>query len=127
MEEVLIDTDVIIDFLRGFEDRIKDLFLKIENKTIIPYLTFLNIVELYSGADAENPKKEAILSNLLVFFKIAELDFQTAEEAGKLRRKYQLGIVDSLIASTSLTQRLKLATFNKKHFQKIQGLRFYNF
>lgn len=126
MEKVLIDTDVIIDFLRGYNKRVKDLFLKIENNSILPYLTLLNVTELYSGADVDNSSKEKVLQNLLSYFKVSELTYENAQLAGRLRRKYQLGITDSLIASVCLNQNLNLATFNKKHFQKIPGIRFYS-
>ena len=125
MEQILVDTDVIIDFLRGYQKRIKDLFLKIKNKTIIPHLTFLNILELYSGKDVDQPKKELALQKLLTFFKVCELTYENAQIAGRLRKKHQLSVTDALMASTCLDQNLKLFTFNQKHFQKIHGVILY--
>ncbi|MBI2029858.1 hypothetical protein HYT02_05560, partial [Candidatus Gottesmanbacteria bacterium] len=54
MEKILIDTDVIIDFLRGYKKRISALFTQIERKEIKVYISQISVIELFAGEDAEN-------------------------------------------------------------------------
>lgn len=122
MEKILIDTDVIIDFLRGYHKRIKTVFDKIEKKEIKAYIALLTIAELYSGKDSENKEREIILNQLLSFFEIIPLDYTLCKQAGSLKRKYGLGLVDSIIAATSIKNKMKLFTFNINHFKNLPNL-----
>lgn len=123
MEKILIDTDVIIDFLRGYRKRIKGIFRDIENKKIKAYITWVNVVEIYSGIDFE--EKEAIIKELFSLFEILSQDWKSVKLAGKLRRNYGLGLADAIIASLVITHGLKLFTFNKKDFKKIREIKLY--
>lgn len=124
MEKILVDTDVIIDFLRGYQKRIKQVFQQIEDKKIKAYISWINVIEIYSGIDAE--EKELILSELFSLFEIISCNWSSSKLAGELRKTHNLSLADSLIASLSLTNRLKLFTFNKRDFSKIKGVSFYN-
>ncbi|OGG15851.1 hypothetical protein A3D78_03000 [Candidatus Gottesmanbacteria bacterium RIFCSPHIGHO2_02_FULL_39_14] len=126
MEKVLIDTDAIIDFLRGYNLRIRDLFQKIQSKKIKAFLSVVNVVELYAGKDSANKKKKLILDNLLSYFEIIPLDGKLAAESGNLKREYDLILADSIIAASCLKIGASLITFNQKHFKKIQNLRLIN-
>lgn len=123
MEKILVDTDVIVDFLRGYRQRIKGIFRDIEDKKIKAYITWINVVEIYSGMDFE--KKEAIIKKLFSLFEILSQDWKSAKLAGKLRRNYGLGLADAIIASLAITHDLKCFTFNKKDFKKIREIKFY--
>ncbi len=125
MEKILVDTDAIIDFLRGYDKRIKTIFKRIEKGEIEGYLTWINVIEIYSGADVE--EKELILRELLTLFKVLSEDWQTARLAGQLRRKYHLSLADSVIASFAIVNKLKLLTFNKRDFSKIKEIKFYEY
>lgn len=124
MEKILVDTDVIIDFLRGYKKRIKQVFQQIEDKKIKAYISWINVIEIYSGIDAE--EKELILSELFSLFEIISCNWSSSKLAGELRKTHNLSLADSLIASLSLTNRLKLFTFNKRDFSKIKGVSFYS-
>lgn len=122
MEKILIDTDVLIDFLRGYQKKIRDIFIKIEDKDIQPYTTILNIVELYSGTDVTNKNKLVVLEQLLSYFNIITIELQTAKLAGRLRLKYNLSLADAVIAACAVEAKIKLLTLNIKDFQKIKEL-----
>jgi len=126
MEQILLDTDVLIDFLRGHQKRIRDLFLKIENKDLAPCTTVLNIAELYSGKDARDPEKLAALEQLLSYFDIIPIERETAKLAGRLRLEHNLGLADSVVAACAITNKFKLFTLNLKHFQNIKGLNLFS-
>jgi len=125
MEKVLIDTDVIIDFLRGYKERIKLIFEKIENKEIQAYISTVSIVELYAGADAKNLKKSGILTRLLSFFEPIPLERLLAKFAGSLKYEHNLSLADSIIAASSIITGIKLLSFNTKHFRKIPDLQLF--
>lgn len=125
MEKILVDTDVIIDFLRGYEKRIKTVFGRIEKKEIQALLSVVSVVELYSGTDITDNNKRALLTVLLTFFEIIPLDISLSQEAGLLRQKYRLGLADSIIAASSLSLKASLFTFNTKHFRLIPNIILY--
>lgn len=126
MEKILIDSDVLIDFLRGYTTRIKDVFLRIEKGELDAYISTITVSELYSGQDAADEKGKSELRKLLFIFKKISVDEKIAEKAGDIRRNHHTGLSDALIASTALSLTAKLLTFNKKHFQGISGLSFFS-
>lgn len=126
MEKILIDTDVIIDFLRGYGKRAKDIFLKIENRQIKPLVSLISIIELYSGEDTETKSKLRVLQQLLSYFDVFVPDLFCAKLAGSLRRKYKLSLADAVIAASCQMQQAELLTFNTKHFKAISEIKLYN-
>lgn len=126
MEKILIDTDVIIDFLRGYHLRTKSIFSKIKNLEIKAYISLISIVELYAGIEAENNQQEISLKQLLSLLEILPIDFNLSKHAGNVRKKYRLSISDSIIAATSSDYKIKLFTFNVKHFTNLPGVKLYS-
>jgi len=126
VEKILIDSDVFIDFLRGHKKRILKVFDKVQNKEIIGMTTTLNVAELYSGKDVLDTTKCLVLEKMLEYFKIIPLEKETAQFAGRLRLKHRLGLADSIIAATTIMKKVKLFTFNIKHFKKIKELNFFD-
>ncbi len=126
MEKILIDTDVVIDFLRGYDLRTKSFFSKIKNLEIKGYISLISIIELYAGLEDENNQQEISLKQLLSLLEILPIDFNLGKQAGRFRKKYHLSITDSVIAATSSYYKTKLFTFNVKHFNKLPGIEFYS-
>lgn len=125
MEKILIDTDIIIDFLRGYDLRTKSFFLKIKNLEIKGYISLISIIELYTGIEKGGNQQEINLKQLLSLLEILPIDFDLSKHAGFLRRKHHLSITDSIIAATSSFYKIKLFTFNIRHYQKVPNLSFY--
>lgn len=124
MEEVLIDTDVFIDFLRGFHLRIKPLFEKVQNREIIASVSVITLIELYSGKTINRDKP--IIVQFLSFFKIIPVEIELFELAGKIKRSNNLIIADAIIAATSIQKGTKLCTFNIKNFAPVPGIKLYS-
>lgn len=124
MEKVLIDTDVLIDFLRGYGERIQLFFEKIEKREIKGLVSQVTIIELYSGDLDE--KKETSLEKLLAFFEIIDLTNDVCRLAGKLKKKYKMSLADSIISATASMNKLSLFTLNTKHFLPISELKLIN-
>lgn len=119
-EPLLIDTDVIIDYLRDRPAAVD----YIDNLTNPLFLSVITVGELYAGVrdGAERTK----LDMFLRAFIIVALDEVTAIAGGLLRRDYgrshSTGLADALIAATSQQHRLRLVSLNARHFPMVPDL-----
>jgi len=121
IKSFLIDTDVLIDFLRGLKEVSDFLFrLRKEGKLLI---SVINVAEIYSGKEIKNPAKRKIINQFLNEFEIISLDENLAKKAGKIRLDYQLPFADAIVAATTINTRSILITRNIKHFSKIRNLK----
>lgn len=110
MADILIDTDVFIDHLRGSAE------LKAGRNRL--HYSVVTRAELFAGNSATD-----IMSQLLAPFRELPIDRAVAERAGRIARESQLRMPDALIAATALEHRLALTTRNRKDFDKVRGLR----
>ena len=118
MSGVLVDTDVLIDFLRGFA--LAKTFIERLSSPI--YISAITVAELHVGV--RNGKERATLTTFLDSLEILPLDAETAANGGLLRRDYGkshgVGLNDALIAATTLKHKLQLATLNAKHYPMVK-------
>jgi predicted nucleic acid-binding protein len=113
----LVDTDVIINYLKG-QRKSKDFLLKIINGNTAGYFSVITEAELLSGA--RNDKEEASIYDILDIMEAIEIERKMAVTAGNLKRKYAAygtQLPDALIAATAKERKLIVATANEKHFQ----------
>lgn len=120
MAALLIDTDILADYLRGRGDAVAF----VDGLAEAPVLSVLSVAELFAGIreGSERRRLEAMLS----VCELIEVDATIAREGGLLRRRYHpshgVGIVDAMIAATALAHGLRLATRNRKHFPMLPDL-----
>ena len=110
---VVVDTDILIDHLRGVE-KAREFLMKIENGTYNAFISVITRVELLSG------RKDERVLELFGLLHIAPLSDKIIALAGDLRWKYKIGVPDALIAATSITLEAKLVTRNLKHYEIIE-------
>ena len=126
---VILDTDVLIYYLRGKNDsytKIKNLKKKEEALNT----TIFNVAELYKGCySMKNVAKGLMKVKLLVdaLDEIFLFDNDSAEEFAKLssdlkNRGQIIGIIDELIASICIVHQESLYSGNVKYFEKIDTL-----
>jgi toxin FitB len=108
--DVLVDTDVFIDHLRGAVE------LR-PGKHRLHY-SVVTRAELFAGNTATH-----LAAELLAPFREHLVDRATAERAGRIAREFGLRLPDALIAATALINNLPLSTRNTKDFGKVSGLR----
>lgn len=117
---MLLDTDVLIDYLKGHPQAL-DYLLNAEESLAMSTIT---LAELYSGV-REGVEREA-LTSLADLFDIVPLSEDMAVKAGLFRRDYRkshnLGLMDTLIAATSVVVGVPLVTLNHKHFPMLPDL-----
>ena len=127
MTKVLVDTDVIIDYLRINRGPMAQLVLIQSNGEIEMHLASISVMELYAGLSSiKFAEKIELLVNLCT---VVPFDATVARFAGKLKRDKKfptVPVTDYLIGSTALWLKAELATRNKKHFAAIPGLKFFN-
>ncbi len=118
---MLLDTCIIIDYLRGKPGAIDFL----EGLSNVPAISTTTVAELYAGIKGKN--EQALLKALVESFEVYDLSITIAEEAGELYQKFKpshgLDIIDAMIAATARVHSLKLATLNLKHFPMFPELK----
>lgn len=113
-ENLLVDTDVLIDFLRGRAEATKFL----EGLAEPPAVSAITIAELYAGV--RDGKERHFLDDLADKLSVVEVDRDIAVQGGLYRRDYfgshGIGINDAIIAATAESENRTLITLNIKHF-----------
>lgn len=123
MKGILVDTSIIIDYLRQ-KNKNNTAQIKLEKSLIPLYISIIVHTECYSGKDIWKDKNA--MRALKLFFAdiiILPLEQEISEKAGEIRAKYGTNLGDAVIASTAITHNLKLATLNTKDFVKIKKLK----
>lgn len=122
----LIDSDVLINFLKGESDAVKTI-KKLQKQPL--YVSIISVGEVLEGLlEAKNKKKLTSFKELLKTLTVVNIDFVVIEKFAsvrKLLRKKGMLIdnFDLLIASTCLAHDLCLVTRNKSHFRRVPGLK----
>lgn len=117
----LVDTDIFIDYLRGFLPA-RSFFS--ENSDFIEISAY-SCLELIYGCG--NKKETAILERFISAFPVIESGPEVTRLARDILLKRYLTdgieVVDSLIAATAIVGGKELITRNVKHYRNIEGLK----
>ncbi len=117
----LIDTDVLIDYLRGREIAVE--FLEgLKGDLLISSIT---VAELYSGVRGVD--EERALDQFLQAFHVVEVDQAIAKRAGNFRHEFSkshgTGLADALIAASAESGHAILVSLNRRHFPMVKGIK----
>ncbi len=116
----LIDTDVLIEYLRG-SDQAAEFVEGLEGNLLISAIT---VAELFSGARGRE-ELEA-LDHFILAFEVVPIDEPLARAGGQLRREYNashgVGLADALIAASAVDRKAELVTFNRRHYPMVDDL-----
>ena len=126
---MILDSDIIIGFLRNDEEIVKEIEELREKETKLS-TTSVNVMEILKGFFALNKKEEKILE-FINNLTILNFDFNSsmiaAEIFDELKRKGQIiDSLDLLIASVVIANNETLWTKNNKHFNRISRLNIKN-
>lgn len=114
MSNILIDTDILINFLRGREKARNYLLSVLEDSTI--YCSVITVAEIYAGMKEHEKSKT---SELIESLNVVDVTQEIAEKAGEYKRRekgHVLELADCIIASTAFVKDAILATGNEKHY-----------
>jgi tRNA(fMet)-specific endonuclease VapC len=124
MEDILIDTDIAIEYLRSKDKASTELVRLLRNHII--YISAISEFELFLGARTERHRGDLkMLFEQLVFI---PFNFGCGMIAADIWRNrtsahQHVEIKDIFIASIAIQEDLWLRTCNEKHFQGIRKLR----
>jgi hypothetical protein len=108
---LLVDSDVLIDHLRGYRRFVRG------NDAL--HVSAVTRAELFSGRASE----ERVIRRLLESMTDVPVDAAVAERAGRIRRTTSVRLPDALIAASAIEHRLILVSRNVRDFAGIKGLR----
>jgi predicted nucleic acid-binding protein len=111
VSDLLVDTDVLVDHLRGAR--------RFDPEGAPVSYSTITRAELFAGRASE----ETAVGVLLRPFSELPVDRAVAELGGRLRRQQGVAIADALIAATALVHDLALLTRNVRHFARVPDLR----
>jgi predicted nucleic acid-binding protein len=118
---ILVDTDVMIDFLRGHPKAVA--LLKKHSSRII--LSSIVAAELYAGV--RGAKELDALDNLLSLFRVIPVSPSLARAGGLNKRDYfkahGVGLAYAIVAATCEAENAALKTLNIKRYPMIKGLK----
>lgn len=129
--EVILDTDVIIDFLKKTPDATAiHIFRKIKAGKIVAHTTSITAFELYRGARLSPDPKRSIkeIKALRWYINVLPFDEASADMASEVcmyleKRGEPIEMRDLFIGALAKTKKTSLATRNVAHFQRIPGLK----
>jgi predicted nucleic acid-binding protein len=116
----LIDTNILIDHLRGTSRATA--FLREARKQQTLWLSVITVAEIHAGQRMKQSKECAAVIRLFKLFRIAYLDGAIAAKGGEIVRDYGTAFPDALIAATAISKGLRLATCNTRHFEGLADL-----
>jgi predicted nucleic acid-binding protein len=119
-DRLLLDTDVLIDYLRDRAEAITYL----ERLTEPLLISVITVAELYAGV--RDGAERARLDEFIRAFAIIPVDREISIKGGLYRRDYMkshsVGLADALIAASAETHRAELVTLNSKHFPMLANV-----
>jgi hypothetical protein len=117
---ILIDTDVLIDFLRGL-DKAGAIIREHQDRIL---LSAISVAELYAGVKGQ--KELETLDAFTGLFHIVPVSPEIAKRGGLYKRDYQkshaIGLADAIMAATAESEGADLKTLNIKHYPMLKGI-----
>jgi predicted nucleic acid-binding protein len=117
---VLVDTDVLVDFLRGHTKAVA--FVNEFSSRFI--LSSIVVAELYAGVKGD--VELTVIENFISLFPVVPLTAEIAKIGGLYKRDYGkshgIGLADAILAATAEAEKAELKTLNVKHYPMFSGL-----
>lgn len=110
MAELLLDTDVLVDHLRGTR--------RIESEGEALAYSVITRAELFAGPQDQ----ERVVTRLLAGLREIGLDGAVAEAGGRIRRETGVKLPDALIAASAIVHGLVLVSGNRRDYERVPGL-----
>ena len=116
MADILLDSDVIIEWLRGCQPVAGSILTLLESGHTLLW-TPVSITEIFAGA---RKNESARIETLFLILEMLPISAAIGRKAGAYLRKYtrshSLELGDALIAAAASVTNLPIWTINKKHY-----------
>jgi predicted nucleic acid-binding protein len=124
MAKVLLDSDVIIEWLRGHQPFVEQIPKLLEEHSEL-FWTPVSVAEIFAGV---RRGEESEVASLFLLLEPVTLSVEVGRKAGGYLKSYakshNVELGDALIAASAWLEGLKLWTLNKKHYP-MKDLEFY--
>ncbi|MBI4674913.1 MAG: type II toxin-antitoxin system VapC family toxin [Chloroflexi bacterium] len=118
---VVLDTDIVIDFWRGYAPASAWLATLQTEEIVLPGFVAM---ELIQGCKSKSDQEKVV--RLLEMFNLIWLEPEECDKALTLFKEFHLSqgldLLDALIGQTALSLKQSLHTFNRKHYAAIPEL-----
>ena len=118
---IFIDTDIMIDYLRGNKKAVSFVNERTDRIIFSPIV----VAELYAGVKGE--QEQTVLDELFSLFPVIPLTMETARVGGLLKRDFEkshgIGLPDAILAATVQSEKAELGTLNVKHYPMMKRLK----
>lgn len=121
MNNIVLDTDIFVDFLRGFE-KAKRFFEEIRQDNLIVYFSAVTETELLSGNECNKIERKAEILSILANFNKVLVSNEIAIKAGDFSRVYNVETADAIIAATAFAMKANLVTRNVDDYRQIKEI-----
>ena len=120
---VTVDACILIEFLRA-KDKSKTMYAKLARNKIPLFISTIVLFEVLAGLNASNKKCLMELLRKVVCLSFDVRIAEIAADLSRMLRKSRIQVVSSdlFVAATAIAHGLPLATLNRKHFERIEGL-----
>jgi predicted nucleic acid-binding protein len=120
---ICLDTSVLIDYYRK-KDKSKSLFFQLTERYSFFAVSAVTEYELYVGNSQE---QNVFWNNFFSQITVFPFDTNVVKQAVAIYKQLKqqnmlIDIPDIMIAGTALQNNVPLATINRKHFERINGL-----
>ena len=121
---IVADSDVLIDFLRGRGEGARRVAIELETRSFAT--TAITAFEIRSGARTARQKRAVDI--LLEAMTVLPFGPEEARIAAEIRQQIEsegqpIGMADYMIAAACIAADGILLTRNRKHFERIKGLK----
>ena len=117
---ILVDTDILIDFLRGYNKAVSFVDKFYDRIILSPIV----IAELYAGVKED--EELAILDDFVSIFHVVPLTREIARLGGLYKHDFGtshgVGLADAILAATAKVGKAQLKTLNVKYYPMFRGL-----
>lgn len=126
MKKYFIETSVIVGFLRNRSEAVH-LIEDLEGELVSSYVCLAELYEGISSVADREQEEQGVLDFFAGLSEVYGLDEEIAKQFGQIRgtlkkRGEVIEDLDMLLAATCTAYNFVMVTFNKKHFERIEGL-----
>ena len=121
---ILVDTSILIDYYRK-TDKEKTIWLSLVRKGYSFAASAVTKFEIYSGAtDSQQEFWDKVFQSILVLpFDESSVNSAVSINNNLKKRRMKIAIADLFIAATAISNKLPVATLNRKHFERVEALK----
>jgi len=125
LEIICVDTDILIEYNRK-KTKSESVLYRLTGGFDIA-VTTITVYEIFRG---DNQDEDRFWKGYFASIKVLPFSIETAETAAGIYRSLKSNLIDMpelLIGAIAFHENIPLATLNKKHFQRIPGLKLLDF